>query len=388
MILLNKPNINFNLKINTIIDTLKSNELSTAGKYVGVFEKALTKFTKIKYASAINSGTSALFIALKVIGVDKNHEVLVPTLTFIATANSVLYNNASPVFLDVDDSHNLDKEKFFKFIKNETFIRNKLTFNKKTKKQIKAIIITHMWGNSFFDIELYNLCKKRNIKIIEDAAEALGSKYIINKKKIEHVGNRSDLACFSFNGNKIITTGLGGAILSNNKKYIDKVNFLATQSKTDKIRFKHSEIGYNLKLSSLNAALGLEQLKKIPKFLKDKQRIHFEYYKQLNHLEGFSILHDDKKTSNYWLNIISLKNTKKFNAENLQKYLYKKKIETRFVWYCCHKQSYLNKFQAYKIRHSNIVVRNSLCLPSSTDLKVVHQKKIINEIKKFRNLYL
>ena len=183
MILLNKPNINFNLKKNTIIDSLKSNELSTAGEYVGVFEKALTKFTKIKYASAINSGTSALFIALKVIGVDKNHEVLVPTLTFIATANSVLYNNASPVFLDVDNSHNLDKEKFFKFIKNETFTRNKLTFNKKTKKQIKAIIITHMWGNSFFDIELYNLCKKRNIKIIEDAAEALGSKYIINKKK-------------------------------------------------------------------------------------------------------------------------------------------------------------------------------------------------------------
>jgi perosamine synthetase len=388
MISLNKPNINFNLKKNTIIDTLKNNELSTAGKYVGIFEKELSKFTKIKYASALNSGTSALFIALRVIGVNKNHEVLVPTLTFIATANSVLYNNASPVFLDVDASHNLDKKKFFNFIRNETFVRNKLTFNKKTKKQIKAIIITHMWGNSFFDLELYNLCKKRNIKIIEDAAEALGSKYIINNKKIEHVGNRSDLVCFSFNGNKIITTGLGGAILSNNKKYIDKVNFLATQSKIDKIRFKHSEVGYNLKLSSLNAALGLEQLKSMPRFLKNKQRIHIEYFKQLNHLEGFSILHDDSKNSNYWLNIISLKNRKKFKAENLQKYLYKKKIETRFVWYNCHKQNYLNKFQSYKIRHSNIIVKNSLCLPSSTDLKADDQEKIINEIKKFRNLYL
>ena len=195
--------------ISYVKNVLKSEWISTSSKTVDTFEKKLSNFCKTKYSIALNSGTSAIHLGLKVLGVDRNCEVIVPSLTFIATVNPILYLGAKPIIFDVDEYHNLKIKDVINFIKKKTIFKNKKTFNKKTKKIIKVIIVAHMWGRACDFSSLKKLCKKRNINILEDAAEALGSYVRMNKHK--HCGSIGDIGCLSFNANKIITTGSGGA---------------------------------------------------------------------------------------------------------------------------------------------------------------------------------
>ena len=238
--------------------------VSTAGKNIKLFENLICKYTKSKFCVACNSGTSALHIALKILNVSNNDEVIVPSISFIATINAVKYNNAEPIFMDVDKNFNLDEEKLIKFLKNNTFQKNKYCFNKKTKKNIKALIIAHIWGGGAKIKKIVKECKKRNIKILEDAAESLGTFYTNKYLSKKHTGTIGDVGILSFNGNKIITTGSGGAILTNNIKYEKKSRYLINQAK-DNDFFKHNELGYNYRLPSLNAYLGISQIKKLIK---------------------------------------------------------------------------------------------------------------------------
>ena len=198
---------------------VKTNWLSGSGKFVNQFEDKIKKFTASKYSVANVNGTSALHLALKVIGCNKDDEVIVPTLTFIAPVNAILYNNCSPIFMDSDNSFNLDINKVIKFIKDKTKFSRGFSVNKKTNKKIKAIIIVHLWGNAVKFNKLQSVCKSRNIKIIEDASESIGTRIKVSKNNIRHVGTLGDIGCFSFNTNKIITCGSGGAAVTNNKKY-------------------------------------------------------------------------------------------------------------------------------------------------------------------------
>ena len=206
------PHINKS-DIRYIKSVLKSGWISTSSKTVNEFEDKISKFCNTKYSIALNSGTSAIHLGLKVLGVDNTTEVIVPSLTFIATVNPILYLGAKPIIFDVDQYHNLKIRDVINFIKNETKFKNNKTINKKTKKIIKVVIVAHMWGRSCDFTELKNICKKRNIFILEDAAEALGSYIKINKYK--HCGSMGDIGCLSFNANKIITTGSGGSIITN-----------------------------------------------------------------------------------------------------------------------------------------------------------------------------
>ena len=251
--------------------------VSTSGKYLDLFETKLCEYTKSKYAVLCNSGTSALHIALKIVGIKNNDEVIVPTLTFIATINSILYNNASPIFMDSDETFNIDIKKVLEFLNTKTYTKNGHTYNSKTKKIIRAIIIVHVWGNVTNIKKLISICKLKNIKIIEDATESLGSKYKITKKKLKHAGTIGDVGCSSFNGNKIITTGAGGAIFVKNKQLKNKAQYLISQAKDNFDFFIHNQVGFNYRMPNINAAIGLSQLENIETILTKKKNIH-NYY--------------------------------------------------------------------------------------------------------------
>ncbi len=371
--------------ISSVSNILKTGWISTSSKTVDLFEKKLSNFCKTKYCVVLNSGTSAIHLGLKILGVDRNSEVIVPSITFIATVNPVLYLGAKPLIFDVDKSHNLKIKDVINFIKKDTIFKNKKTINRKTKKIIKVIIIAHMWGRACNFLELKSLCKKRNIFILEDAAEALGS--YIKSGEYSHCGSVGDIGCLSFNANKIITTGSGGAIITNTKKYHDKAQYLATQAKDDTFNYIHNECGYNYKMNSISAALGISQLKRLKKKINLRKKIYERYIHNFKNMENIQILPFEKKSiSNYWMNIIFFKKLNFKQTHELSLRLSKKKIETRRVWRPLNLQLHLKKFQNYKISNSKKIYFNSLCLPSDDNLSNSKVDKISNYIKKFHEI--
>ena len=262
--------------------------VSTAGKSINEFEKLISKYVKSKYCVSCNSGTSALHIALKVLGVKKNDEVIVPSITFIATVNSIKYNNANPIFMDVDKNFNIDENKILQFLKNNTYKKGDYSYNKKTKKIIRLLIVAHIWGGGSRIKKIISECKKRNIKVVEDAAESLGTFYNFEYLKNKHTGTIADIGILSFNGNKIITSGAGGAILTNNKIYEKNSRYLINQAKDNEF-FIHNDVGYNYRLPSLNANLGISQIKKISFIKQRKKKIHFLYQKKFTSSKIFDL---------------------------------------------------------------------------------------------------
>ena len=360
---------------------LKSGWLSASGNYVKKFEKELSNFIKTKNIICCNSGTSALHISLKVSGIQSGNEVLVPTITYAATINVILYENASPVFLDCDEKLNLDLLKTINFLELNTFFFKGFTYNKKTKKKIHAIIVTHVMGNPVNLKKLKKICKKKNIFIIEDAAESLGS-FVIKNKKNFHTGLEGDFGCISFNVNKIITSGGGGAIIFKNKKYLKKIKLLINQHKNDSLFFIHNDIGYNYGLLNTNAAIGYVQLKKINSILLKKKEVFQNYRNYFNNSKKFEVLQSLNNTKpNHWLNVIILKSKilkKKF--DNKIKYLNKKGIQVRPLWRPNHLQKYLKKYQRYNIQQATKLSKRVICLPSGSSLKVKDQIKVCNSI--------
>ena len=314
---------------------------------------------------------------------DKTTEVIVPSLTFIATVNPILYLGAKPIIFDVDNYHNLKIDDVINFIKKKTNFKNNKTINKKTKKVIKVIIVAHMWGRACNFSELKTLCKKRNIFILEDAAEALGS-FVKRKDKFSHCGSMGDIGCLSFNANKIITTGSGGAIITNNKKFYKKAQYLANQAKDDTFNYIHNECGYNYKMNSICAALGISQLKKIKKKIFKRKNIYKRYLLNFKNYKNIKILsYNSNSIGNYWMNIVLFKKLNFKQIYDLSLNLSKKKIETRRLWRPLNLQIYLKKFQTYNIVNASKFYLSSLCLPSDDDISNSDVDKISNYIKKF-----
>ena len=350
LISLNTPNLIGNewKYLKKCIDT---NWISTSGSFVRIFEKSVCEFTSSKYAIACMNGTSALQISLKLAGVNLESEVIVPTLTFIAPVNAINYNNAEPIFMDVDNYFNIDIKKTCEFINKHTYFKSGFTYNKKTKKKISAIIPVHIWGNAVDLKELRLICRKKNIKIIEDASESLGTFYKNDNLRKKHTGTIGDLGCISFNGNKIITSGGGGVILTNNKKLAKKANYLINQAKDDSIKFVHNEIGFNYKLSNIHAAIGLAQLEKINFFLNKKKMIHEYYKKKIQSSNSFKISDvPNYAFNNYWMNIIEIKKkNKSISVKNILSKMKKANINCSPIWKLNHLQKPYQKCQTYKI---------------------------------------
>ena len=358
---------------------IDSTWVSTSGKYVDLFERKISKFTGSKYAIATINGTSSLHISLMLAGVEHNHEVIAPCLTFIAPINAIKYNLAEPIFMDVDDYCNIDENKTLEFIKNYTYYKKGKTFNKKTNKVISALLIVHVWGNASSFSKLKSLCKKVNINIVEDASESLGTFYKKDFFDGKHTGTNSLLGCISFNGNKIMTTGCGGMILTDNKILAKKARYYINQAKDDVYNFTHNNVGYNYKLTNLNAALGLAQFKKINSFIKKRKLIYSIYKKNINKIKGLDIMRvPDYAKNNHWLSILKI-DLERYDKTlgQLQKILISKNIQTRPIWKLNHTQLPFKKNETYKIENAEKLVKTCLCLPSSFNLTFNDQMKII-----------
>jgi len=369
---LSAPSLNAN-EWKYVKDCLDTEWVSSAGKYVDLFEEKIVDYTRSKYAVSCVNGTSALQVSLRLAGLEPGDEVIVPTLTFIAPINAIAYNGASPVFVDVDDYYNIDTEKTIDFIKNETEISGNgsfFTFNRKTGKRIAAIILVHAWGNAAQLDDLIPLCHERNIAVVEDASESLGTFYKDGIFNGRHTGTIGLLGCLSFNGNKIVTTGGGGMILTDKKKLAEKARYLTTQAKDDHVRYIHNEIGYNFRLTNILAALGVAQLEQLPTFLKRKREIYLQYKTTLSNIEGLSHAEvPNYANNNHWMNLLQIDSEiYGEDREALMRRLDEKGIQTRPVWALNHLQKPYKDYQKYGVQRAVELVKNSLCLPSSTNL--------------------
>lgn len=352
-------------EIKYLKECIKSTFVSSSGKYVDLFEKKLVNYTKSKNAVSIINGTSAIHILLKSIGVKTNDEVIVPSLTFVATANAVKYCGAHPNFVDIKESNlGICPIKLKKYLEKIVIKKKNFSVNKNNGRIIKALIAVHIFGVPCDIIEIKNICKKFNIKVIEDAAEALGSFY---KKK--HLGNFTEGGVISFNGNKTITAGNGAVIITNNNKLAKKIKHLSTTARTkSKWEYDHDEVGYNYKLSNINAAIGCAQIENIKKILIAKKKNYHLYLKQFKNLRFAEIMREpDNSSINYWL--ISLKiNKKLIKKNNLLKALHKEKIKCRPVWKPLNTLKIFKDCQSDKCIVSKKIYETVINLPSSPEI--------------------
>ena len=370
MIPLSVPNLK-GRELQYIKRCIDTNWVSSAGAFVSKFEDAICSYTHSKYAVACVNGTAGLHIALKLCGVGMGDEVIVPTLTFIAPANAVKYLGAEPVFMDCDDYMNIDPIKLREFCLKECKIAKSGLINRSTGRIIKAVIPVHIFGNPCDMQEITKIAKAYRLKVIEDATESLGSYYTLGTYKGKFTGTIGDIGVFSFNGNKIITTGGGGMIVTNNRLLAEKARYLTNQAKDDPVKYIHNEIGYNFRLTNLQAALGLAQLEQLKKFIKIKKSNYELYCKLLTSVRGLKMLGTPDGTSpNYWFySLLVINKVHGIGREKLMDNLTKKGIQSRPIWQLNHLQLPYRKNQVYKIEKAPWFWERVLNLPCSTDLQ-------------------
>jgi len=364
-------------------ECLDSGWVSSAGRFVEDFEHKIAERLGIKYAVACVNGTAALHTALLIAGVSNGDEVIVPTVTFIAPVNAVKYTGADCVFMDCDNYLNIDAGKIKEFMRKHCDYRNGILTDRRGGKKVKAVLPVHVFGHPV-DIEsLMEVCKGYNLRVIEDATESIGSYYLSGRYKGRYAGTIGDIGCLSFNGNKLITTGGGGMLITNDKKTAEKARYLTTQAKDDDMRYIHNEIGYNYRLSNIQAAMGLAQLERLPEFIEIKRANFIRYGKALSGIRGLRMLEEPPYGfSNYWFYSVLI-DKRKFgmSADELMGRLAKKGIQTRPLWRLNHKQIPYKGCAAYDIVNADIYSRQVLNLPCSLGLSEGDIKYIAKEIK-------
>jgi aminotransferase in exopolysaccharide biosynthesis len=363
-------------------ECLDTEWVSSAGKYVDLFEEKISEYTGAKYAIACVNGTAALQIALKLAGVQPGDEVIAPTVTFIAPVNAARYNGAGSVFMDADNYYNINVDKTINFIHENTKFRNGYTINKSTNKRISAIIPVHVFGNAANLGELTRICGERNIAMVEDAAESLGTLYISGDLAGKHTGTVGDLGCLSFNGNKIMTTGGGGMILTNDSKLAEKAKYLTTQAKDDELRYVHDNIGYNFRLTNIQAAMGVAQLEQLSKFLKKKKDIYKNYKDAITEIAGLKIADvPEYAENNHWMVLLQIdKEVYGKDRDALMIELRNNGIQTRPVWQLNHLQKPYKDSYSYKIEQAPKLLEQSLCLPCGVAITKNQIEKVISHL--------
>ena len=334
---LHEPRFNGNEK-KYVLAAIDSTFVSSVGAYVDKFEAMMCEITSAKYAVALVNGTNALHLGLLLAGVKKGDEVITQSLTFIATANAISYCNATPHFVDVDkETLGLSPSMLGKYLEEIVEIREGECYNKLTNKKIAACVPMHTFGLPLYIDELMEVCNKYNIPVVEDAAESLGSYY-----KEKHTGAFGLLGVFSFNGNKIVTAGGGGCIITDDKSIAIKAKHLSTQAKIPhKWEYKHDDIGYNYRMPNLNAALACAQLEKLDLYVENKRELSDLYYEFLKENKSLELLRETKNTrANYWLNAVVLKDKKE--RDNFLTFTNENGIMTRPIW------GLMNKLEMFK----------------------------------------
>ena len=272
--------------------------VSSVGSFVDRFEQVLAEYVGSQYAVATVNGTAALHIALLIAGVQADEEVLVSTLTFIAPANAIRYVGAWPVFIDAEPYHwQMDPEKVVDFLEKDCRWSTGRLYNKTTGRRVRAILPVHILGHPVDLAPIIEVAQRYDLVVIEDATESLGAKY-----RDLMVGHLGDVACFSFNGNKIVTTGGGGMIITDNETWASKARYMTTQAKDDPVEYIHSEVGFNYRLTNVQAAMGCAQLEKLDEYIETKQRIAYAYNKEIKAIPGLSPMKEASyASSTYWM---------------------------------------------------------------------------------------
>lgn len=375
MIPLSVPNLAGN-EWKYIKECLDTNWVSSVGSYVDKFEKSLVDFTGASYAISTVNGSAALHISMLLSGVQQGDYVILPNITFVASANTITYLKASPILIDVEsDSWQMDLDLLEEFLNTETEVKNNVCYHKKTKRIVRAIMPVHVLGNMCNMERLTSLAEKFHVAIIEDATESLGSYY-----KEKHSGTFGQFGCVSFNGNKIITTGGGGMILTNNEALAKKAKHITTQAKSDSFEYVHDEIGYNYRLVNILAAMGVAQMEQLPQFLIRKAEMAKRYNAELSLVPGFASqrITNDVKPNN-WLQ------TFKFdNAKGLMNHLTTNKIQVRPFWVPMN-MLVMFKDEVYFTKNNvaEAVYKNCISLPCSSNLTDDEQQIIIESVKSF-----
>ena len=360
-----KPSLDGN-ELRYLTNCINTGWISSTGKYVRLFEKKFSKYTKIKHSLAVSNGTVALQLAIKTLDIGFNDEVIVPNLTFASPVNAVIHAGAKPVFVDVNE---------------KTFCIDENLIEKKISKRTKAIIVVHLYGHPANMKKIFRIANKYNLKIIEDCAEALSSFY--NKK---HVGNFGDVATFSFFGNKLITTGEGGMICFNSKKLRDKAEILRDHGMSKNKKYWHEQVGFNFRMTNIQGAIGCAQLERINWFVKQKNILVKNYQKELSKINFITLPYQDKNVINsYWLYTIKIdSNLKKYREKILVK-MNSRGIETRPIFYPMNFmkpfKKYLNKRDKFPI--SKKLFETSISLPSAYDVKKNDVIKVRNFLKNY-----
>jgi len=349
--------------LNECIDTTF---VSSVGKFVDKFEADLAEYTGAKYAVAVVNGTSALHISFLLAGVKNDDEVLVPTLTFVATTNAVTYCGAFPHFVDSDEKTlGIDTYKLKQHLLRNTKQKNGLCINKLTGRTIRAIVAVHVFGHPCDINGLLSIAEEFNIMILEDAAESLGSTY--NGK---HTGTFGFTGALSFNGNKIITCGGGGAILTSDDSVARRAKHITTTAKVPHAwEFIHDEVGYNYRLPNLNAALGCAQMEQLPSKLRAKRNLYARYKSEFSTLTGVSLLAETEKSkSNYWLNTIVLDRDQMHHRNAVLEATNNAGLMTRPVWKLMHELPAFSNCQRMNLETATQLSRRLINIPSSSNI--------------------
>jgi perosamine synthetase len=360
--------------------------VSSGGAFIDEFEKKMAEYNGARFGIACASGTAALHVALIESGVESNDEVIVPTVTFIAPVNTIRYAGAYPVFMDCDDYLNIDCEKVGDFLGKECKQRGGSLINRSSKRRVKAILPVHVFGNPADLERLSSLAKQYGLAIVEDATESLGSFYKTGELAGKKTGTIGKFGCYSFNGNKIITTGGGGMIVTDDEQAARHLKYLTTQAKDDELYYIHNEIGYNYRMTNLQAAIGLAQLELLDSYIQ-KKRDHFARYKgYLADAAGLTLIGEPAYgASNYWFySLIVDKYQYGLSRDELLKLLMGKGIEARPLWRLNHLQKPYQEFQSYKIEKAVHYQECLLNLPCSVGLTAEEQSFVVEHIKKKR----
>ncbi|CEP49074.1 DegT/DnrJ/EryC1/StrS family aminotransferase [Paraclostridium sordellii] len=357
-------------ELNYINEAFETNWVAPLGPNVNEFEKSICKYTGAKHATALVSGTSAIHLALKCLGVGQGDLVFCSTLTFSATANPIIYQNAEPVFIDSEyESWNMCPIALQKAFDDA----------EKNNKMPKCIVIVNLYGQSANYDKLKTICDHYNVPIIEDAAESLGATY-----KGKQTGTIGEIGIYSFNGNKIITTSGGGMMVSNNENYTKKALFWATQSRESERHYEHKELGFNYRMSNVVAGIGRGQLKVLNERIAKKKEI-YEAYK-----EGFKDIDIDMMNicgfgePNYWLSTATMKEGSKINPIDIMLALENENIESRPVWKPMHMQPIFKKYKFFKANEHSVsedLFKRGICLPSDTNMNKFDLDRVINIIR-------
>ncbi len=340
-------------------ECIDSTFVSSVGKFVDEFEEKIAEYTGIKYAVATSNGTSALHIALLLANVSSNDEVITQPLTFVATCNAISYCGAQPVFIDVDkDTMGLSPSALAEFLENNTSIKDQQCINNKTGKVIKACIPMHTFGHPCRINKIKDICDKYHIVLVEDAAESVGSLY-----KNKHTGAFGQIGVMSFNGNKIITAGGGGCIVTNDEVLAKKAKHLTTTAKVPhKWEFSHDMIGYNYRMPNINAALLLAQLENLDKFVHRKRKLAHMYEDFFNDTSYSFVKEPIESRSNYWLNSIVLNN--KWQRDEFLNETNSQNVMTRPIWTLMNKLPMFEKAQCGDLTNSEWLEDRVVNIPS------------------------